>query len=185
VVSGSPRLPEPTVTDRPLSASPLLFLLYPLGLLIFADQVTDVLALLMAQPAVETGSAQWRFITFGLVTSRITALVLADVMILGAAVLLQHRIMLRVMGFLHLLVAITLAVTLVLFLLDALELRSLMRFDDRQRLVAAASRTFVVTSLAILACAAAGILALRATRSSRHRRGHKSGPLVVSADDAR
>lgn len=185
MVSGSPRLPEPTVTDRPLSASPLLFLLYPLGLLLFADQITDVLALLLAQPAVETGSAQWRFITFGLVISRTTALILADVMILGAAVLLHHRNMLRVLGLLHLLVAVTLAAALVLFLLDALELRSLMRLEDRQRLVAAASRTLVVTSLAIVACAMAGILALRVTRSSKHRHRPKSSPLVVSADDTR
>jgi hypothetical protein len=100
----------------------LLGLLYLAGILVLADQAADLAATVLAKPLAPS-QASWRFGVFGLLMTRASVFLIADVMLFIAAVALGHRKVLRALGALHALVALALLAGLLLFSLDWLQIR--------------------------------------------------------------
>lgn len=148
----------------------LLRLLYLAGLYIIADQAVDVAATLLAHP-VSPGAVVWRFGVFGLVATRATTLLVADVMLFAAAIGLEHRRVLRVLGALHLVLAVAVAAALAVFGLDTIQIRGLVGSGAERRFDSAAVRAAVAAALGIVVLGWAGIASLRAGRAMRARVG--------------
>jgi hypothetical protein len=152
-----------------------LLLLYLAGLLLLADQAADLTATLLANsPA--PGAASWRFGAFGLMASRVSVLLLADLMLFLAAVGLEHRKALKLLGVLHLLLVPVLAAGVVLFALDWLEVRARVSEAGPGRFDFAGVRAIMLALLATVLCGWAGWMALRAGRSHPHQRGRDAEP---------
>ena len=156
-----------------------VLLLYAAGLLMVADQLADLLASLLANPPAP-GLPAWRFGAFGLLLSRASMLLLADVLLFLAAVALQHRRVLRGLGFLHLAAALALLVATVLFALDWLQVRKNVRDTAARSFDAAAIRAGIVAILVFgLSCWAAVTL-LRITRRGRGTRRQTASAALIT-----
>jgi hypothetical protein len=154
----------------------LLALLYLAGAILIVDQVADLIGSFLAQP-VALGSAAWRFGAFGLISSRSSVFFVADAMIFAAALGLEHRRVLRALGFLHVLLAIAVAAGLAVFGLDALEVRRGLRESASGLYNSAAVRVGAVALLGGILMAWAGVVAITTTRSGA-RRGAREGLVV-------
>ena len=144
-----------------------MVLLYLAGLLLLADQAADLTATLLANsPA--PGAATWRFGAFGLLASRVSVLLLADLMLFLAAVGLEHRKVLKLLGALHLLLVPLLAAGVVLFVLDWLQVRTRVSEAGPGRFDFAGIRAVMLGLLAGVLSAWAGWMALRAGRIHSH-----------------
>jgi hypothetical protein len=143
-------------------------LLYVAGIVILLDQAADLASTLLTRP-LEPAAPAWRFGAFGLLMARVSALVLADAMILTAAIQLGHRKVLRVLGALHLLLALALLGVIAFFLLDAVQLRRGLRPEVRQSFELAALRALLVTGLMVVLAGWVGLASLRVTRGRRER----------------
>src|SRR5205809_390951 len=100
----------------------LFFALYAAALLVFLDQAAEVVA--AVAPSFNPADPQMRFGAFGLLIGRTTTAVIMDVLVILAALGLHHGRMLRFWGIMHIIVAALLLGLLALFLLDAVELRT-------------------------------------------------------------
>lgn len=134
------------------------------------DQLADLTATLLANVP-EPGAANWRFGAFGLVLSRVSVFLLADVMLFGAAIGLQHKKSLRVLGILHLFLAPILLAGLGLFVLDWLQVRRVMMDRGASSFDLAGLRAATLALLAALLAARGGLAAYRAGRT-HHKGGH-------------
>jgi hypothetical protein len=139
----------------------LLALLYLAGFLIAVDQLADVLVTVLSTP-VAFDSVQWRFGVFGLLATRTSVLLMAEVMVFAAAVGLDHRNLLAGLGVLNLVLAVCVLAGLVLFALDALQLRSMVRAGSALRYDSATLRAAGVALFAGILLAWSGIASLRA-----------------------
>jgi hypothetical protein len=142
----------------------LLALLYLAGLVILADQIAELAATVLLQPAT-TGAASWRFAVFGIATSRATVFLIADVLLFAAAAGLEHRGILRLLGVGHLVLAAALGVGLGLFGLDALEVQRVVRPAGRNAFLAASTRAAAVALSGMILLFWAGVVALRISRA--------------------
>jgi hypothetical protein len=165
------------VQEAARSHRAILAVLFGAGLLILLDQGADLLATLLVRP-VELGSASWRFGVFGLLASRVSALIVADVMLFVAAVALGWRGVLRWLGVIHLGLSAVFAGGLVLFFLDALQVRGTMPAQSAAAISGAAARAGIVALATCVALAWAGIAARRGGGNRTGRR--ERAPLVVS-----
>src|ERR1051325_7809820 len=134
----APHRPSATRSFRVTLSDPhrrkLLALLYLAGFLIAVDQLADVLVTVLSTP-VAFDSVQWRFGVFGLLATRTSVLLMAEVMVFAAAVGLDHRNLLAGLGVLNLVLALCVLAGLVLFALDAAQLRSMVRAGSGRRQV--------------------------------------------------
>lgn len=156
----------------------LLALLYVVGVTILADQVTDVAATVLLQPA-DAGTAQWRVAGFGIAASRGSVFLIADVLILVAAVGLEHQRILRLLSVIHVVLAAVLAVGLALFGRDAGEVLEMLGPAVRSQFLAATGRTVVVTTAGIGLLGWAGVLGWKASRPSSHRGASEPESLLL------
>lgn len=147
----------------PRRARQLFAALYLAAGLILIDQTAETVAAILPFRA---GDPQWRFGAFGLAIGHATAFLVADVLVLTAAVSLGHRRILRGWGILHLPLAVLLAVTTVIFLLDAVELRAAIQPASRPAVTLQAARASLVGSLGALFCLATAIGSWRSTPAS-------------------
>ncbi|MGQ0702596.1 MAG: hypothetical protein ACT4PM_05635 [Gemmatimonadales bacterium] len=159
----------------------LLGLLYLAGILMLADQFIEILAaLLMGSFAPAPGAATWRFGAFGTVAGRFGLLLIADAFLFAAAIGLEHRVVLRSLGVIHLLLAVITLAALLVFGLDALEVRGRAQPPMAGRVTIAALRAAGLAALAIAIMSVAGVASLRATRKHRHKHGHsREVPTIV------
>jgi hypothetical protein len=156
-----------------------LLLLYPAGVLLLADQLADLTASLLANPPAP-GLPTWRFGAFGLLMSRASMLLVADVLLFVPAIALQQRRVLRSLGLLHLVVASGLLAGVILFALDWLQIRKNVRETATRPFDGAALRASVVAVLGLGMSTWAGITVLRVTRPhGRSRRGAGAATLIT------
>jgi hypothetical protein len=148
----------------------LLALLYLAGFLIAVDQLADVLVTVLSTP-VAFDSVQWRFGVFGLLATRTSVLLMAEVMVFAAAVGLDHRNMLVALGVLNLVAALGVIAAVGLFALDALQLRSMVREGAASRYDSASLRAAGVAILGGILLVWSGIAGIRAAGlgKARHR----------------
>jgi hypothetical protein len=155
----------------------LLVLLYVVGVLLMADQAVDLGVTLMASP-VAFESAQWRFGLFGLLISRGSVLLVADVMVFAAALSLEHRTVIRLLGALHLALGVALLAGLGLFVLDTLELRRMVRTEASQLYNLTAVRAGLIGLLGAALLLWSGVRALAVTRRSGRGRPRDGAPVL-------
>lgn len=144
------------MTDADHKLRNLVVLLYVTGALLFLDQGIDLISTLLSAP-VALGNAQWRFGAFGLFVTRGSVLIVADVMLWSAAVVLEHRRVLRALAVVHLVLAVALAAGLGLFGLDAVELRRQVPSGSGRRYDSAALRAATISLLGVVLLAWSGV----------------------------
>lgn len=147
----------------PDAARRLLPFLYVGAALLLTDQAFDLVATLLAQP-VELDSPEWRFGAVGLLVTRASVLLVADVLLFAGAVALDHRRFLRVLGVAHLVLAVLLLAGSAIFVLDAVQVRRAVRDETRRAFDLAAFRAFALTLLGAGLLGWAGLAAVRTTR---------------------
>ena len=148
----------------------LFSLLYLAGALILADQVLDLLAAILAVSA-QPSIATWRFGVFGLVAGRLNVFLVADAFLFAAALVLEHRLVLRSLGWTHLALTAIGLIALLFFGLDFIEIRGRARGTLNGSVNVAALRAGLAVGLTSVLCAWTGLASVRATRRTR-RKGH-------------
>jgi hypothetical protein len=158
----------------------LLALLYLAAALVIADQVADLVATLLATSPTP-GLASWRFGAFGLIASRASVFLIADVMLFSAAIGLGHRLVLRVLGIVHLVIAAGLLAGLIVFALDWIQVRGRVNPGAKRHFDLAALRSVGIGSLGLTMLAWAGVVALKASRGrpKSARREGEASPLLT------
>jgi len=155
----------------------LVGLLYVVGLLMAVDQAADLLTTLLSAPQAPN-SAQWRFGVFGMVASRVAVFLVAEVLVFAAALVLEHRTTLRLLGAFNVLIALAALAALGFFALDTLELRRGVGADRAGVYDAAAFRAGAIALLGTIVLAWSGVIALRSSRDEPGRRRKGSPPIV-------
>src|SRR6185369_4954316 len=151
--------------------------LYLAGAIVIADQLADLTASILAKnptPAL----ASWRFGVFGLLISRSSVFLIADVMLFAAAIWLGHRRVIRSLGALHFLTALLLLAGLVGFSLDWAEVQ---RQVPEAGVRSFRYSTFRASLLALLLAGIsvwAGVVAFKATRV-RDKQHRTKAPLLT------
>lgn len=158
----------------------LFGLLYLAGVLMLTDQVADLAATLLASSPTP-GAESWRFGAFGLLTSRVSVFLIADVMLFAAAIGLEHRRVLRVLGVVHLLLTPVLLAGLALFALDWLQLRGRVTGAGSRPVDFAAVRAAALAGLAGALALWVGMAAFRAGKT-HHRPRHDGEPAPLLTD---
>ncbi len=154
----------------------VLGLLFLAGFVILADQAIDLAATVLLQPA-DTSTANWRVAVFGMAASRASLFLIADVLMLVAAVGLEHRRMLRLMSVTHAALAVILVIGLVLFARDTVEVQQTVGSAGRSHFLASIGRTMAVTMAGIGFLGWAAMLGWTASR--------RSGPKGESEPESR
>jgi hypothetical protein len=170
------------ITTHPATRR-LLALLYVVGFLIAADQLADLLTTILSAPMAPS-SAQWRFGVFGTFASRAGLFLVAEVLLFTAALALEHRTAVRLLGALNLLLALAVLAGLGLFALDVLELRRGVGAAAAGLYDSAALRAGVVSLLGAGLLGWSGWTALRAARDEAGRR-RKGASIIVEARSSR
>jgi hypothetical protein len=147
----------------------LLALLYVVGFLMAADQLADLLTTLLSAPMAPS-SAQWRFGVFGLFATRVGVFLVAEVLLFTAALTLEHRTALRLLGALNLLLALALLAGFGVFALDTLELRRAVGAAAAGLYESAALRAGVVSLIGVGLLGWSGWIAARPARDDAGRR---------------
>jgi hypothetical protein len=158
--------------------------LYPLGILLLLVPLADI-TLRVFPP--QFGQLQWRFATVGLLLGN-TGTVLLGLAITGlVAAVSGHRTLLRVLGFVYLLLGIVLLAVLALFLLDAVQIRQMAAANfKRQILVSAMGAAFggLLGTIALFSMARGALAASKPTRLPERRVKAAPSPLVVAGSGA-
>jgi hypothetical protein len=152
--------------------------LYPIAALLILVPLVD-LSLRTFPP--QFGTLQWRFATVGLLIGN-TGTVLLGTGLLGlVAVIAGHRRFLRVLGFITLGLAVALLAVVVLFTLDAVQIRRLANQNFKRAVFLSSVGAMTTGLLGILALAGIGRGALSASRVTRAVAGRKkpASPIVV------
>ncbi len=158
----------------------LLTVLFAAGLLILLDQSADLIATMLSRKT-DISAPNWRFGIFGLVASRASALLVGDVMLFMSAAALGWRSMLRTLGALHLVLAAGVLTGLVLFVLDAVQVRGAVPAESTRAFSAAAFRAGVVALAGAFTLAWAGVAAWR-TAAPPPRSGRPASESLVVAE---
>jgi len=146
---GSPRL------------QPWLYGLYALALLLFV------------QPFAETASASWpprldevgwRFAAVGILYTMLPTLLFALLIAATAAYLLGHRTGLRIIGVVALVFAVAVVLLTAGFVLDAVQLRRIVRPEARGGYDLASVKAIIAALVAVVGCAMLGVAAFKVTR---------------------
>jgi len=137
------------VKSLPADARRAVGLLYIAAAVITLVELAEV-AVLSYPP--HTAVASWRYGLLGVLISKTANFVLADALILAAALLLEHRRILRAVGAFHLLAALGLIGLGVMYALDALVLRRAVRPQFQRGFDLNSLRTVAVCLLGSLAC---------------------------------
>lgn len=171
----APNTAAPLISSK--SARKLIGLLYVAGAVVIADQLADLAASILAKnptPAL----ASWRFGVFGLLISRSSVFLIADVMLFTSAILLGHRKMIRSLGALHFLAALLLLAGFLEFALDWAEVRLQVPQAGVRSFQYSTFRAGLLALLVVGISVWAGIVAFRATRV--HGKQHRGrSPLLT------
>ena len=156
----------------PTTPSRYLFrALYAAAALVLMDQLAELLA---STYPFQVGEVKWRFGAFGLFIGRTTTAVIVDMLVLIAAVGLEHRRFLRVWGALHFVVGVLLVAGMAIFSLDVLEMRRSVVPEAAGTLVLASVRAGIVVVAAVIYAFGAGLAALRANAALKPARAPDS-----------
>ncbi len=166
----------------PLSRSAtrtLLGLLYVTGAVLIVDQL---LILFTSISPLSPTSAGWRFGAMGLGIGRATPLLLADTLIILAALWLGHGLMMRIWGGVHFVLAVGLLVLLGLFALDAIQVRQQLVPEAQSAMLLGAARAAVMALVLSIWSAWLAIHLLRISKQFQAPRSERGSALIVGQD---
>ena len=154
--------------------------LYAVGLMLVLVPILD-LALRSYPP--QFGTLQWRFATTGLLLGNYGTLILGASLIGLTAALLGDRGILRAVGTGALIMAVVTLALLVLFALDAVQLRQLVTATVQRQIGLSSAAAAVTGVLGTVAWFIIGRNAMAASRSNRPvaSRGRVASPLVMAS----
>ncbi len=141
-------------------SGPAVGALYLAGFIVLLDQAAILAASVYP---IAAGSVNWRFGAVGLAAGRATPFLLADLLVLAAAMLAGHRTLLRVLALLHLLLGVLLLGALGMFILDTVEIRQLIPLDARRQAIVSASRAAIALVAVAIYCLVVAVRVIRAT----------------------
>lgn len=167
-----------TVARLPRGVLPVLYLA---GLLLLADQFAELV--ISAYPF-RPDEVPWRVGLYGLLLGRTSMIVLADLLIVIPAVLLNHRGVLAFWGAIHLLAGVALGIVAGMFVLDAIVLRNLLPPGSRRPTELTSLRALLLGVLVATASLWAGWLAVREVVPRRRSRRGAPAPVVGLSDRA-
>jgi hypothetical protein len=152
--------------------------LYPVALLLIVVPVTDIA--LRAFPP-QFGTLQWRFATVGLLLGNYGTILLGLGLLGLVAALLAHRGVLRGIGLVCLLLAVVTLAVLVLFGLDAIQIRRLAQPGFKRQILTSSLGALFTGTVGAVALATLGRAALAASRGGRAATATRkaASPLVV------
>lgn len=155
------------MTSSPVPARPWLLGLYGLGALLVAQPLLEVIS---AAWPLRFGEVGWRFGVIGSFLQLVTTFVVGIAVIMLAAYLLRHRLVVRAVG-----VAALVAVGLFIlaaagFALDYIQLRRMVRPDLVQSFDMTSMRAGLTTLLSIVALAVLGYTGIMVSRVPAARR---------------
>lgn len=159
--------------------------LYPLGFLLMLVPMVDIL--LRVFPP-QFGQLQWRFATVGLALGNVGTVLLGLGLIGLVAAICGHRVVLRVLGFVALVFAVVLLAVLVLFALDAVQIRQMAAANFKRQIVTSSLGAAFAGTMGMIALVVLGrgaLAASRATRLPERRVKTAPSPLVVAGSGAR
>lgn len=135
-------------------------ILYLTAGVVLVDQLAILLASVLPWAP---GAVQWRFGAVGLAAGRATPFLLADLLLLAAALLGNHRGFLRALAFLHLFLAPLVLSVVALFVLDTMEVRQSLPLEARRQALLSAGRALVALLALSLFAVWVGLRILRST----------------------
>jgi len=154
--------------------------LYPLAALLASFPAVD-LALRVSPP--QLGSLQWRFTVVGLLFGNFGTILIGFGLAGLIAAICGHRSFLRALGYVAMVFAMLAVALVVLFLLDAVQMRQVVNANAKRTVLIAALGALYTAGLGIFAFIAIGRGALSATRrgtaAGAPRRAKAGAPLVV------
>jgi hypothetical protein len=155
--------------------------MYPVALLLILVPLAD-LALRASPP--QFGSLQWRFGIVGLLLGNFGTILLGLGLVGLLAVFNGHRTVLRVLGYLALVLGIVTLALLAFFLLDALQMRQLANTNVKRAILLSSGGALFTGLFGVVALVSVGRGAIAASRdgSALTRRPRPAGaPLVVAS----
>ncbi len=183
-IAARARLPFAFIPPSVLSEENLLRYvraLYSVGLLLVLVPLVD---LTLRSFPVQFGTLQWRFSTVGLLLGNYGTLILGVALIGFTAALLGDRGVLRIVGTGALIMAVVTIALLVLFALDAVQLRQLVAVAVKHQVGVSAIGAVATGLLGASAWFFVGRGAMTASRSGRvvaSRNSRSAAPLVMGA----
>ena len=153
---------------------------YPVAILLILVPLVD-LSLRTFPP--QFGTLQWRFATVGLLLGNLGTILLGTGLLGLLAAIAGHRKLLRGIGFVALALAVILLAIVVLFGLDAIQIRRLANPNFKRAILLSSLGALTTGTLAIIALAALGRGAIMASRPGRAPVGRKKAapsPIVMS-----
>ena len=138
------------------------------------DALMQVLPLRIQDP-------RWRFGAFGLLSNAMMIPVTGLLIAFIASSMFEHRVLQRTLGFVSLAIAVAVAGSLVIFGLDALQIRQQVQ-PPMQLAFRVASTTAVTKSiLGILTLGAFGLASFKAPKSPRRDKAQRGGLVIGSS----
>lgn len=166
------------------SARPLAWCLHALGLLLVAAPLLDLAA---GIGSLNPGAVPWRFGAAGLLSGALVLPILGMGMMLLAAVALEQPRLARLVGVKAGVLMLIIIGVMVMFALDALQVRSQVPQDAKRAFDLATIKALLTFGLEILVLATLSVNAFRAARLVAARqaaRKRDGGTLVVSQGDS-
>jgi hypothetical protein len=158
--------------------------LYPVSLLLIMVPLTDLS--LRAFPP-QFGSLQWRFGIVGLLLGNFGTILLGTGLAGLIAAINGHRVVLRVIGYLALAAAVITLAVLVLFALDAVQMRQLANANYKRTVLFSAIGAMFAGLFGIVVLFSIGrgaLVASRTTAATARRARPTPSPLVVAGQTA-
>lgn len=155
--------------------------LYAIGALLWLAPLADLAA---GIGSLNFGVVQWRFGTTGLLSSALVLPITGLVFWFAAAVLLEQRRALQVLFGVAVMMLVLIAGALVLFALDAIQVRIQVREDAKRSYDLATMKAVLVLGSELVVLAVLAVTTFRASKGTvvrRTTRRSDGAPLVVSA----
>jgi hypothetical protein len=157
----------------------IVWVLYAVALVLLVSPLLDLIG--AAWPP-RMGEVSWRFGAFGLTTSALVSPILAFAMAKIAGVLLEHRVFVRVVAIVDLVLLLLLLAGLVFFALDFLQLRATLASSSLSQYDTAGFKAAVNGVLELIVLAWMGVAGLRASAGggkSPTPHARREGGLIV------
>lgn len=158
--------------------------LYPLGVLLMLVPLVD-LSLRVFPP--RFGQLQWRFATVGVALGNLGTILLGLALVGLVAAIVGHRKLLKTLGVFALVMAIVLIAVLVLFALDAVQIRQMAAANFKRQIVTSslgAAFAGTMATISLFAIGRSALLASKDSRVSQPRAKAAPSPLVVAGSGA-
>ncbi|HRP06995.1 MAG TPA: hypothetical protein PLL69_00775 [Gemmatimonadales bacterium] len=156
----------------------LLSAVYPILLVLAVNPIVQVL---VSVSPYRMDDVSWRFGATGMLIAAAPAVALALALMLVLAALLDHRSAARWMGIFAILFAVVIAVAVISFGLDALQVRRMIREDAKPRFDSESLKALLTVVLTFPVLVWAGLRAVGFAKGSGEKRDADGPPILVGS----